>query len=996
MQKTYFILIMLFCSFYSYGQNTISGTVSDEKGLLPGVSVILKDTDKGVSTNFDGEYYIEANKGDVLVFSFIGYHSQEIIIKENSQVDVVMKPDTTILDEVVIVGYGSQKKSDLTGAIGIVNLKDMSKRQVSTVDQALQGQIAGVNVTTNSGSPGGSMMVTIRGIASVNGSEPLYVVDGMMVGDINFLNTNDIKSVQVLKDASSAAIYGSRGSNGVIIISTKSGNEGKAKIAYKTYYGIQNFWKAPAMTNSKQWAVLNNEAKRAAGLSVFAGLSDPASLKTTNWFREISNKDAQITSHNLAVSGGNKTSSYYVSGNYLKQDGIVNKTNFDRISFRFNGRQEPKSWLKFGQNLTLAKTKRKVVLEEEEWNNILITSMTIDPVSAVKNLEGNYADATYNDINNPVAAIEYTNNLERNYRTLGNIFADLKLAKGLSFKTNYSVEYSFGVDNYYNPVFYVSDTQQNQVSQIGKYDNSQFINQWVNTLTYNKTFNKHQLTALIGQEFFSEKYEWSGITANNVPSDDVDIQFIGNATGANAANVNGSKFEVKQLSYLSRINYDYDEKYLFTANLRADSSSKFSSKYKWDFFPSFSLGWKIHEEMFLKDTQINSLKLRAGWGQVGSNSSLPAYQTVTSASTGINYVWGNTLAPGISFLSSGNDELKWETLVTKNLGLDFGFLNNKLRGSVDYFIRNTKDMILQVPIPAQAGLEESPYQNAGEMENKGIELSLKYQNMSNEFKYSTGVVFSSIKNKVLSLGTSAFIEGAKFRDNYYVTRTIVGQPIAQFYGYKTDGLFQNQAEIDAQTAQDNVAPGDVRYVDADNDGELDFTFLGSPIPDFTGAFNLNLMYKELDFSLNLQGVYGNKIFNGAAYYTRSSSAYWNLYSDMLNRWTGEGSQNDAKYPRMNARDSNNSMMSDRYLEDGSYLRLKTMQLGYTLSNSFSKRININKLRLYLNAQNLFTFTKYSGLDPEIGNGQSGTLDLGVDRAFYPQARIYSFGVNINF
>jgi len=954
-------------------------------------------TTNGTVTDFDGVYNVEANSTDVLIFSFVGFKRQEVAVNDQGMINVTLEVDDNLLDEVVVVGYGTQRKSDLTGAVSVLDMGEVDKRQVTTIDQALQGQVAGVNVTVNSGSPGGSVMVSIRGIGSVNGSEPLYVVDGMMVDDIDFLNTSDVKSIQILKDASASAIYGSRGSNGVVIITTKGGIEGNAKIIFNTYYGVQNFWRAPPMANSREWAILNNEAKRAAGIDPYPSLSDPESLPTTNWFCEVSNRNAPISSYDLSISGGNEKSTYFVSGSYLDQEGVVDKTDFNRVSFRFNGEQKPKEWLTIGENITMVKTKRNSVLEEEEWNNILITSMTMDPVTPVRNPDGSYAEGIYNDINNPVAAIEYTNDTEKRYRTLGNVFADIRLLEGLNFRTNYSVEYSFGDSDYYQPVFYVSPTQQNKVSQIGKYTDRQFINQWFNTLTYKKSFGDHNFNALIGQEFYSEKFEWEGITANNVPSDNPDIRFISNATGANSAQVYGSMYEVRQLSFMSRLNYDYMNKYLFTANFRADSSSKFSDKYKWDYFPSFSLGWKISEEGFMENVDfVSNLKLRAGWGQVGSNGSLPAYQTVTSAVSGKNYVWGDVLAPGIAFPSSGNDELMWETITTSNVGLDFGFFNNKLNGAVDYFIKNTEDMILQVPIPGQAGLEEAPYQNAGEMRNNGIEVSLNYKNMEHDFKYSFGVIFTAIDNEVISLGAGSFIDGALFRENYFVTRTTVGRPIAQFYGYKTDGLFQNQAEIDAQTAQQNVAPGDVRYVDADNDGELDFEFLGSPLPDFTYAFNMNLMYKGIDLTLNLQGVQGNKIFNGPAYYTRSSSAYWNVHNEMLNRWIGEGTQNDARYPRMNAMDSNNSLMSDRFIEDGSYLRIKTLQIGYSLPERYLDQIRLSDFRFYVNAQNLFTWTKYTGLDPEIGNGSSGALDIGVDRAFYPQARLYSVGLNVTF
>ncbi len=394
---------------------------------------------------------------------------------------------------------------------------------------------------------------------------------------------------------------------------------------------------------------------------------------------------------------------------------------------------------------------------------------------------------------------------------------------------------------------------------------------------------------------------------------------------------------------------------------------------------------------------ISNLKLRAGWGQIGNQGSVPPYQDVTTASPGANYIWGGQLAPGYSFPGAGNPEIRWETTSTTNFGLDFGLWEGRLSGSVEYFNKITDGMLLQVPIPGVTGIQEPPTQNAGKMKNNGFEFSALYKNMDHAFKYSFGAIFTTIHNEVVDLGAEdAFIDGALFMNSFYVTRTAVGMPIAQFYGYKTDGLFQNQAEIDAQTAQQNVAPGDVRYVDEDNDGELDFFYLGSPLPKFTYSFNTNLMYKGFDLGIFLQGVYGNKIFNGTAFYKRSSTATWNLGKDMINRWTGEGTQNDAKYPRMNANDVNNSLMSDRYLEDGSYLRIKNVQLGYTFSNRLIKKMKLEKLRVYLNAQNLYTFTKYSGLDPEVGINYGSPLDIGVDRGRYPQARMYSVGLNLVF
>ena len=1000
MQKISLILFFLFCSYTIYAQKEVTGTVSsaDNQETIPGVSVQIKGTSTGTITDINGLYNISVTDNTVLIFSYVGYKKQEITVGSQTVIDVTLEVADTDLDEIVIVGYGTQKKSDLTGAISTVNMDDLDKRQVSTIDQALQGQVAGVDVTVNSGTPGGGIMVRVRGIGTLNDASPLFVVDGMMVDDIDYLNTNDIESLQVLKDASATAIYGSRGSNGVVIISTKKGSGKAAQISFNSYYGVQNFWRVAPTSNSEQWAMLNNEALNAAGITPHPGLADPASLPTTDWFKEISNENAAIQSYDLSVAGGKEKSNYFVSASYLKQEGIVQKSDFERISFRLNSTHKPKKWLTIGENLSMTKTDQNTILEEEEWNNILITAMNMDPVTPVRNSDGTYAEGIYNDIKNPVAALEYTNDTYGRYRTLGNVYADIEFFDGFHFKSNYSLEYAFGVSDYYNPVYYVSPTQQNTESQIGKYNDSQFINQWTNTVNYNKTFGDHNISALAGVEIYSIHADWNGMTATNVPTDDVDVRYISNASGANSAIVSGSAYDVRQASVLARLNYDFQNKYLVTVNFRADASSKFSEKHRWGYFPSFSAGWKITEEDFMSNLDwLSNLKIRAGWGQIGNQGSVPAYQNVTTATTGQNTVWGNALAPGSSFMSSGNDEIKWETSTTTNIGLDFGFLGGKINGSFEYFIKNTSDMLLQVPVPGQSGLQEAPWQNAGEMENKGIEISVNYRNMDKKFKYSFGAIFSAIQNEVLSLGTgNEFIDGALFRGNYYVTRTTVGNPIAQFYGYKTDGLFQNQAEVDAQTAQKDVAPGDVRYVDANGDGELDFEYLGSPLPDFTYSFNVNLMYKGFDFNAVAQGVYGNKIFNGPAYYTRSSSAYWNLSNDMLNRWTGEGSQTDALYPRMNANDSNNSLMSDRFIEDGSYLRIKTLQLGYTLPQSIMSRAHISKLRIYLNAQNAFTFTKYTGLDPEIGTGQSGSLDLGVDRAFYPQARLFSLGLNLTF
>ena len=999
----FLVLLIIFSSLITIAQNApnqiIEGVVSDKQSghILSGVSVQATVSGIGTITDGQGHYILRLPLADnELQFSCVGYTTQKVTIQNQKKVDVFLTEDIQNLNSVVVVGYGTQRKKDLTGAVSVVDMKEMSKKTVATLDQALQGQVAGVDVTTNSGTPGGGVMVRIRGIGTLNNSDPLFVVDGMMTGDINYLNSNDVESIQILKDASATAIYGSRGANGVVIITTKRGKKGTALIGLNSYYGVQNPWRGSNVMDGPTWASLRNEALVAAGYAPV--IADPAQQPTYNYFDAISNKNAPIYNVNVSVSGASEKGDYFLSVDKFSQDGILKKTGFDRLTLRSNASYNVKPWLKVGENLTLVKTNHTSQYENDEWTSMLITAFTRDPVTPVKDENGKFNKAIYSDVWNPAATIEYTNDKSVNYRTIGDIYAHLTLAKRLVLKSDYLFEYSFGEADSYTPVYFVFGMQKNDVSKLGKYNSGFFIKQWSNTLNYDAKFGEHSIAAMIGVETYSSDYKWNSTNVNNVPSDDPHIRFIGNALGKNAAVVDGSMSQLRLLSGLARINYNYKDRYLFTSNFRADGSSKFlNSKNKWGYFPSFSVGWKISEESFMQNvTPISNLKLRVGWGQIGNEGSVGAYQYVTSASPGANYVWGGVLIPGFAFKGTGNTELKWETSTTTNVGVDFGFFTNKLSGSVDYFIKKTSDMLLRVPVPGQTGIELAPYQNAGSMQNKGIEVSLSYRDNAGDFTYAIGANFAKIMNKVLSLGANnGFIDGASFANSFYVTRTIVGQPIAQFYGYKTDGLFQNWNEVNAQTAQQNVAPGDVKYV-TDKDGKLAYFFLGSPMPKFTYALNTNFGYKGVDLSIALQGVYGNKIFNGPIIYTKSSSGFYNMSRDMINRWRGEGTQTDARYPRLVSNDVNNGLYSDRYLEDGSYLRFKTVQLGYNVPASFLKHISFQSLRVYINAQNLLTFTKYTGMDPEIGMRNGDPLDVGVDRGFYPSPRTFSVGLNLTF
>lgn len=1009
MRKTlYFLLCMVALSVpfgasaQSAAAKNIRGIVTDVKSGEPliGVSVRAPKSGAGAVTNFEGKYAINVPAQDTeLEFSFVGYSKNTVKIGNQTEVNVTLAEDVKNLNEVVVVGYGTQKKKDLTGSVGVVDVKEMSKRTVATLDQALQGQIPGVEVTSNSGTPGAGITVRIRGIGTINNSEPLYVVDGMMVNDITFLNMNDVESVQVLKDASASAIYGSRGSNGVVIITTKKGDKAQnGHVTVSGYYGAQNAWRSTGVMDGPTWAYMRNEALVAAGYKPI--INDPAKVSTTNWFNEaISNKNAPVYNVNISVSGANDKGDYFLSVDKFSQKGIIQKTGYDRLTFRGNASYAVKPWLKVGENLTLVKSDRQSQYEDDEWTSMLLTSFTRDPLTPVKNPDGTYTRGMF-DVFNPAAMVEYTNTTYGMYRTIGNVFADITFMKGLVLRSSYSTEFTFGKSMDYAPLYYVFNMQKNDVSRLTEGNSSTFVNQWSNTLTYDNKIGEHTFSAMLGQEIYTTLYKWNGITVNNVLSDDPKSRIIDNALGKLSAVVNGAFYETKQWSALARLNYNYKERYLFTGNFRMDASSKFLGKLRRAYFPSFSLGWRISEEEFMKSVDfLSNLKLRLGWGIIGNQGSVPAYAYTTLAKSGANYAWGSgkerKVIPGYAFPGMGNPDLKWESSTTTNVGIDFGFFNSKLSGNIDYFIKNTTDMLMQVPIPGQTGIESAPYRNAASMRNKGIEVSLQYSNHDHPFWYSVGANFSKIKNEILNLGAYTYLSDGSFANSFYVNRSEIGMPMAQFYGRKTDGIFQNWDEVHAQTAQPDAAPGDIRYK-LNEKGEIGFYYLGSPLPDFTYSFNVGAGYKGFDLSVMMQGVQGCEIFNGVSTYTRSSTANYNLMRDMINRWHGEGTQTDARYPRLNVRDVNNGLYSDRFIEDGSYLRVKTVQLGYNLDKRLVNKLKLENIRFYLSAQNLFTFNKYTGMDPEIGMHKDNSFDLNVDRGTYPQARTLSAGLSVTF
>ena len=987
------------------GERTITGIVLDAETSEPliGVTVRAPKSGSGVTTDLNGKFVVRVQPNDsTLSFSYIGYSPRHVNVVGKSRLNVSLSEMANTVGEVVAVGYGIQKKEDLTGAISVVDMKEVNKLSASTLSHALQGQVAGVDVTSFSGSPGSGISVRVRGIGTLNDSDPLFVVDGMMVGDINFLNTADIESVQVLKDASATAIYGSRGANGVIIITTKKGIAGKATINFSAYYGIQNVWKSSNMCDGPTWGVLRNEMS--AGLGGGTLIEDTRTLPTVDYFDAILHKDAPVKNADFSVSGGNEKGTYFLSLNGFSQDGIIKKTSFDRVTLRANGDFKANSWLTVGENITLIRTNHRGGIENDEWTSPIMTTYTRDPITPIRNEDGSFTKSTFSDIWNPVATIEYNNPKNTVYRVLANVYGEISFLKHFKFRSAYSTEYANNEYSNYTPVYYVFAAQQNpNVNSLTNYTYSTYIRQFTNTLTFDKKIKEHAFSAMLGSESYAVTYKSLQATVKDIPSNDPNVMFIDNArTKDNAAAAKGITTENKQASGFARLNYNFLERYLLTFNVRMDGSSKFTRGHRWGVFPSVSAGWRVTEEPFMKNVKVlNNLKLRMGWGQIGNEGSVDAYSYATFASSGSNYLFGGVFVPGFSFNSAGNTELKWEKTTTTNLGIDFALFNSKLSGTVEFFNKITSDMLMRVPVPGQTGMQEPPFQNAGKMRNRGLEISLQYKNYDHPVGYSVGANFTTIQNRVLDLGANnANIDGASFMNTVHLTRTTVGRPIAQFYGLKTDGLFQNWDEVHAQTAQKNVAPGDVRYklVNKDNlFSSENYTYLGSPLPKFSYSFNAAASYKGFDLSVALQGVYGNKIYNGPSTYTRSTqNLSYNYARDMIKRWRGEGTQADARYPRLGGLDANNSILqSDRYLEDGSYLRIKMVQLGYTLPVTLTTKIGIKSVRIYINAQNLYTFTKYTGLDPEIGmKGGEDPLDIGVDRGYYPMPRLYSIGVNV--
>lgn len=999
----------------------LTGVVYDDRGqTIIGATIKIVGTSLVFATDNDGKFSVPEVPSDAKIsISYVGMKTKTVSINGQSKLNIVLEESSIDLKEVVAIGYGTQKKSDITGSVAMISAKDFKNHPVADANQAMQGKVAGVMVTQNSGSPGSDATVRIRGIGTVNNSDPLYVVDGMSVGSIAFLNPSDIESISVLKDASSAAIYGARAANGVILITTKQGKSGKTVVNFTSYKGVQQVWKKIDMLNAHQWANAVNEANINSGL--FAQYPNVDNLPINRDFQDEIFKVAQISDYNLSISGGDSKTIFALSANYFSQDGIIKNSDFARTTFRSNAQHTLAKWIKIGENLSFSNSIKHNFSENNEYSGVLNMAVSRDPLTPLYDTNGEFISTNITNFGNPLAQLKYSNNNEFNINDIvGNFYIELTPSKPFKVRSSFgltrqSVDYTG-----FSYKYFLDADENNPENKLTKRHTNILNWVWENTINYSKTIGDHDINALIGFTMQNNINEYFMAQAKNLPyQDDPQMRTI---DAGITSDVEGTRFENSMISYLARLNYAFKSKYLLTANIRRDGSSRFGANNRYGNFPSFALGWKASEEEFLKNIgSINVLKFRAGWGRIG-NENIGNYGYSTYASYNQDYTLGGsdgtqTRALGLAFLKPGNPNIQWESTETLNGGFDFSLWKNKLNFTFDLFSRNTEKMLVEAPVPGHVGAQVNPWVNAGKVSNTGFEFTTEYRKQEGKFHYAINFNISSFKNTVKSLGSTdtSYISSGNFLQLGSTNRTAVGHSIGEFYGYVVNKVFQksddtnNDGYVDNQPftvdptsgkkiyAQPKAQPGDLMFKDLNNDGVIndkDRTFIGNPYPKFMYGLNFSADYLNFDFSLFLQGSYGNKVLNGMTALTFNPTLN-NVPVYALDRWTSD--KESQTTPRFVADDSNNnSRISNYYIQDGSYIRLKNIQLGYTFNLKRSKGM-FGTLRTYIMANNLLTFTKYKGFDPEVGNNTSRVLDIAIDRGgVYPQSRLYTIGLNLTF
>lgn len=988
-------------------QQTVKGIIKGPDGLpVIAANISQKGTNNATITDLNGNFTLNVTgRQPVLVISYIGYVTTEVNVSGRAFVEVVLQEDVAALDEVVVVGYGTMRKKDVTGAVSSVRSGEITKNATSNVMQAIAGKMSGVQVVQNSGTPGGDVSILIRGVGTINDASPLYVIDGVPVsGGMWYLNPNDVESIDVLKDASATAIYGSRGANGVVMVTTKQAQEGHTEINFDYSYGIQHSAKTYKMLDASQYAALHNEMRTNAGpeYSLNPAFADPESLGAgTDWMDAIF-RTAPMQKVNLSMLGGNQKISHATSLGYYTQDGIMKNSSYNRLSLQSNISSKLASNITVRANVNLSAENRRT----QPVSTVIQNAMRILPSIPIYDDNGEYAGPTGNaewngNALNPVAIINEQNYRMKGFRMLSNISLEWEIIKGLKFKTTGGAELGYDYNNSYIPKYKWGMNESKNTMQTATSAYEQLY-LWDNTLNYDKAFGKHRINAMIGTSY--QEYKKESVSAAGSGRASELTTELDNAT--KATDVGGNSYRWALMSYMARLHYSYDDRYLLTATFRADGSSKFGKDNRFGYFPSFAAAWNIGNEAFMQSVKpVSLLKLRAGYGQTG-NQNIGAYAFADKLSVNGVYNFGSqrgfesNLVNLIYPYLLSNPSVKWESVEQYNVGLDIGFLQNRIVANLDFYVKNTRDMLTKKPVPQTSGtsLEQAdwPPVNIGKVLNRGFEFTVNTKNFVGEFKWETSLNMSFNHNEVVSIGGPEILNG--------VSLIREGQPINSFYGYELGGIYQTLDEVFTGPVMENRAPdkashnpykntspGDMWFVDVDGNGEindLDRTVIGNPSPDCIFGFNNTFSYKNFDLSIFFQGALGNQVWNGVRASHESMNSTYNQLATTLERWTGEGSS--YSMPRaIYADPNNNSRASTRWLEDGAYAKLKNLTFGYTLPEKWIRKAKMKALRLYVSLDNLCTITNYSGLDPEAG--LSG-LDYGV----YPSARTYMFGVSVKF
>ena len=979
---------------------TVSGTVTDETGSpLPGASVVVSGTTNGTQTDFDGNYTISDVSSDgTLVFSYIGYVTQRIAVNSRTSINVTMAEDLQALEEVVVVGYGTQSRAEVTGAISTVGADELSALPVATADQALQGRAAGV-IVVNTGSPGTAPVVRIRGLGTMNNNDPLYVIDGVIAGGLGDLNPNDIESINVLKDASTTAIYGSLGSNGVIMVTTKKGTRsGKTVVNVDAYTGINYVNQRFDVLNAQQYLQFANDAFG------FVPTSPLSTSGNDTDFQDALFQTGILQKVDFAISGGAENSNFRFSAGYQDQEGAVIETGFERFSFRANSNFTVGKF-NFGETLSVSFNK-----QNPERNlgarSLLEHAIKIPPYLPIYNpdnlggFQGPSSGLDGQDAENPIRVQTLGEQINKSSSIIGSIFGEFEIIDGLKFKSQVGMEYRNFNNNTFRPSYNDDSeggTHSSNFALITKNSGLRKSITLTNSLNYSTTFNDiHNLEVLV----LAEKQETTDDILNSNSQNPItdDVNQVSNTSSFLQSTTN----EYNRIGYLARANYNYDEKYIFAASIRRDASSRFGSNNRWGTFPSLAAGWNIAKEDFLANSNFNTLKLRGSWGITG-NDRIGDYQYSSTLLADFFYPIAGQAALGTTPFGLANPDLKWEETTMINVGLDFALLDSKITGALEYYSNTSDDLLMSRPLPPALGIPQgSVTENVGSVDTNGFELSLGYNDYDGDFTWSANLNLGTSTNEVKSLGANESLNGGTF-ESQNISRIEVGEPLFFFYGYVTDGIYQTQAEVDAvlTPGQTTVGPGDIRFIDQNGDGQInadDRVKIGNPYPDVTYGLNLNANYKNWDVNMFISGVAGVDVYNTNIYDLEGMPRLFNAGTNVLNRWTGPGTSNSV--PRAGGAPQNFDAISDRFVEDGSYTRLKNITFGYTLNNTTLDEY-FSKFRIYISGQNLITISDYSGLDPEIGNpltndGGSRSFELGIDRGNYPQPKSLLLGVQLTF